>query len=608
MTKDELRAKANDLPLLPGVYLMMDKTGQVIYVGKAKKLKNRVSQYFQDTASHNDKTRRMVSQVDRFDTIIVRSEFEALILENSLIKRHMPRYNILLKDDKGYPFVRLDESSKYPRFTLVTRPAQDGARYFGPFGGRSETRHAIDAVCAALRLPTCSRRFPRDIGKERPCLNHHIGRCDGFCRPDGPDAAEYRRRIEQAVRLFEGRLRQVTAELTTRMNDAAEALDFEQAAALRDQVRALAVLSKNQKVIAGICADTDVWGVYTGPARAGCAVLHIEDGDLLGRRVEVLPAAEDDAALLSAVVTQYYLDREVLPREILLPLPIEDMDTLSALLTERCGHAVTLRIPQRGQRRELLDIANRNAREEVERVTSDAERTAGTLRLLQELAELPALPRRMESYDISHTGGADQVASMVVFVDGRPLKRDYRRFQVKTLDHADDLRALEEVLERRFRRYLEGDEHFAPLPDLLLMDGGQLQAEAACHVLERLGLTVPVLGMVKDDHHRTRALVTPQGQELGIQQSPPLFALVGRVQEEVHRFAITYHHEKHTKSALTSRLDGIPGVGDVRKKALLKHFRSVRAIEQAELLQLEAVLPKAAARAVYDHFHKEETP
>ena len=230
------------------------------------------------------------------------------------------------------------------------------------------------------------------------------------------------------------------------------------------------------------------------------------------------------------------------------------------------------------------------------------------LEALGRMLGLPQAPRRMESYDISNTGADDIVASMVVFADGRPLKRDYRRFQVKTLDHADDLRAMEEVLERRFRRYLEGDEHFAPLPDLLLMDGGQLQAEAACHVLERLGLTVPVLGMVKDDRHRTRALVTPQGQELGIQQSPPLFALVGRVQEEVHRFAITYHHEKHTKSALTSRLDGIPGVGDIRKKALLKHFRSVRAIEQAELLQLEAVLPKAAARAVYDHFHKEETP
>ena len=550
----------------------------------------------------------MVSQVDRFDTIIVRSEFEALILENSLIKRHMPRYNILLKDDKGYPFVRLDESSEFPRFSLVTRPAQDGARYFGPFGGRSETRHAIDAVCAALRLPTCSRRFPRDIGKERPCLNHHIGRCDGFCRPDGPDAAEYRRRIEQAVRLFEGRLRQVTAELTARMNNAVEALDFEQAAALRDQVRALAVLSKNQKVIAGICADTDVWGVYTGPARAGCAVLHIEDGDLLGRRVEVLPAAEDDAALLSAVVTQYYLDREVLPREILLPLSIEDMDTLSALLTERCGHAVTLRIPQRGQRRELLDIANRNAREEVERVTSDAERTAGTLRLLQELAELPALPRRMESYDISHTGGADQVASMVVFVDGRPLKRDYRRFQIKTCTGADDYGAMAEVLERRCRRYLDGDEKFAPLPDLLLIDGGVQHARAVETVLEKLGLTVPVLGMVKDDRHRTRALVTADGREIGIQTPPALFALIGRVQEEVHRFAIAYHHQKHTKSAYRSQLDGIPGVGEARKKLLLQRFGTVKAVRAADLPQLEEVLPKPAARAVYDHFHKETTP
>ena len=448
----------------------------------------------------------------------------------------------------------------------------------------------------------------RDIGKERPCLNHHIGRCDGFCRPDGPDNAEYRRRIEQAVRLFEGRLRQVTAELTVRMNDAAEALDFEQAAALRDQVRALAVLSKNQKVIAGICADTDVWGVYTGPARAGCAVLHIEDGDLLGRRVEVLPAAEDDAALLSAVVTQYYLDREVLPREILLPLSIEDMDTLSALLTERCGHAVTLRIPQRGQRRELLDIANRNAREEVERVTSDAERTAGTLRLLQELAELPTLPRRMESYDISHTSGADQVASMVVFVDGRPLKRDYRRFQIKTCTGADDYAAMAEVLERRCRRYLDGDEKFAPLPDLLLIDGGVQHARAVETVLEKLGLTVPVLGMVKDDRHRTRALVTADGREIGIQTPPALFALIGRVQEEVHRFAVAYHHQKHTKSAYRSQLDGIPGVGEARKKLLLQRFGTVKAVRTADLPQLEEVLPKPAARAVYDHFHKETTP
>ena len=324
MTRDQLRAKANELPLLPGVYLMMDKTGQVIYVGKAKKLKNRVSQYFQDTASHNEKTKMMVAHVDRFDTIIVRSEFEALVLENSLIKRHQPRYNILLKDDKGYPFVRLDEKSSYPRFSLVNRTADDGARYYGPFGGRHETRLALDAVCAALRLPTCSRRFPRDIGKERPCLNFHMGRCDGFCRGQ-PDGEEYRRRMAQAASLLEGRLRAVTGELTERMTAAAEALDFETAAALRDQIKALSVLSKEQRVIAGICADTDVWGAYTSPARSGVAVLHIENGDLLARQTEVFPdAADSEDALLSAVVPQYYLSRQSLPREILLPAAMED--------------------------------------------------------------------------------------------------------------------------------------------------------------------------------------------------------------------------------------------------------------------------------------------
>lgn len=611
MTKQELLDKANDLPLAPGVYLMMDKTGCVIYVGKAKKLKNRVSQYFQENSSHNEKTRRMVSQVDHFDTIFVSTEFEALILENSLIKQHMPRYNILLKDDKGYPFVRLG-TEHYPRFTMVGKPADDNALYFGPFGGRNETRAAIDAICAAFRLPTCSRKFPRDIGKERPCLNHHMGRCDAFCRGT-PDEDEYMRRIGQAEELLNGHYRRLTRALREEMEQEAADLHFEQAAALRDRIRAIEVLGKRQKVIAGICADTDVWGVYTGPARAGCAVLHIENGDLLGRRVEVLPAAEDDAALLGAVVPQYYLDRELLPREILLPLPVEDMDTLSALLTERCGHTVTLRVPQRGQRRELLDIACRNAKEEVERVTSDAERTAGILRLLQELAGLPVLPRRMESYDISHTGGADQVASMVVFVDGRPLKRDYRRFQIQSCGGPDDYGAMAEVLERRFRRYLDGDEKFSPLPDLLLIDGGVQHARVAEEVAAKLHLSVPVLGMVKDDRHRTRALVTAQGMEIGIQTPPALFALIGRVQEEVHRFAITYHHQKHAKNAYRSQLDGIAGVGEARKRLLLQRFGTVKAIRAAELLQLEEVLPKPAARAVYDHFHpenmsKENTP
>lgn len=611
MTKDELRQKANDLPLQPGVYLMMDKTGKVIYVGKAKKLKNRVSQYFQSGAGHNEKTRMMVSQVDHFDTIFVRTEFEALILENSLIKHHQPRYNILLKDDKGYPFIRLNTGVPYPRFTLVSKAEDDGAKYFGPFGGRHETRMAIDAVCSALKLPTCSRRFPRDIGKERPCLNHHIGRCDGFCLLDGPTQAEYQRRVEQAVRIFSGHYRQLTAELQQEMEQAAQALQFEKAAALRDRIRAVSVLGKQQQVIAGVCADTDIWGIYPGQVRCGAAVLHIEDGNLLGREVEVFPAAADEAEtdILSAVLSQYYLGKNVLPSEIVVSQAWEDSDTFAALLSQRCGHKVNIRVPQRGERMELLRLARRNAREEVERITTDCERTGKTLEQLGVLAGLAGAPHRMESYDISNTGSDDMVASMVVFVDGKPLKRDYRRFQIKTLTAPDDYAAMREVLTRRFRRYLDGDEKFKERPDLLLIDGGEMHARAAREALWQLGLTdIPILGMVKDDRHRTRALITPDGNELGIQQSPPLFALIGRVQEEVHRFAITYHREKHTRSAYRSKLDGITGIGEKRKAALLKHFKSIKAIEQADLTALENVLPRSAALAVYEHFHKEDTP
>ena len=608
MTKDELRQKANDLPLAPGVYLMMDKTGKVIYVGKAKKLKNRVSQYFQDTASHNEKTRAMVSQVDHFDTIFVSTEFEALILENSLIKRHMPRYNILLKDDKGYPFVRLDADAAYPRFSLVGKTTDDGAKYFGPFGGRRETRLAIEAVCGALHLPTCARQFPRDIGKERPCLNHHIGRCDGFCRPDGPGQAEYQARIRQAVRIFSGHYRQLTAELQQEMEQAAEELNFEKAAALRDRIRAISVLGKTQQVIAGVCADTDVWGVYPGQVRCGSAVLHIEDGNLLGREVEVFSAAADqeEADILSAVLSQYYLDRQALPREILVPCELEDMDTFAALLTGRAGHRVTLRVPQRGERAELLRMARRNAREEVERITSDAERTGKTLEQLGTLAGLAEAPRRLESYDISHTAGQDMVASMVVFADGRPLKRDYRRFQIQSCGGPDDYGAMAEVLERRFRRYLDGDGKFSPLPDLLLIDGGVQHARVAEEVAAKLHLSVPVLGMVKDDRHRTRALVTAQGMEIGIQTPPALFALIGRVQEEVHRFAITYHHQKHGKSALRSALDGIPGIGPKRQEALRKRFGSVKRIREAEEGELAAVIGEAAARTLWRQLHSPE--
>ncbi|MDO4812113.1 MAG: excinuclease ABC subunit UvrC [Eubacteriales bacterium] len=607
MTKKELLQKANELPLAPGVYLMMDKMGKVIYVGKAKKLRNRVSQYFQENSSHNEKTRRMVSCVDHFDTIFVSSEFEALILENSLIKQHQPHYNILLKDDKGYPFVRF-AGGAYPRFTMVSKPAEDGARYFGPFGGRSETRAAIDAVCEAFKLPTCTHSFPRDIGKERPCLNHHMNRCDGWCRGE-PGEEEYQNRMEQACQLLSGRYRQLTRTLREEMEQEAQTLHFERAALLRDRMRAIEVLGKRQKVIAGICADTDVWGLHRGASRCGYAVLHVEDGSVTGRETDLFTAPQDEteSAMLSAVLSQYYLNKAVLPHEILLPYETEEIDELAAVLAARAGRKVTIHVPQRGEKAELLSMAQRNAREDVERVTTAQERESRTLARLAEMLSLPSVPTRMESYDISNTGASDIVASMVVYAGAKPQKSAYRRFKMKTVtEHPDDYASMDEVLTRRLQRYLDGDEKFTPLPDVMLIDGGATHAQVAERVTHAMGLPLPIFGMVKDDRHRTRALITAQGREIDLHADPAVFALIGQIQEETHRFAITFHHESHSRSAVKSPLDDVPGIGKARKAVLLKSFRSMKAICEADAEALARVLPRDAADAVYQHFHKED--
>ena len=609
MTKDELREKANDLPLQPGVYLMMDKTGKVIYVGKAKKLKNRVSQYFQDSAAHSVKTRQMVSQVDHFDTIFVTSEFEALVLENSLIKRHMPRYNILLKDDKGYPLVRLSRG-RYPKFTLVNRPANDGAKYFGPFGGRYETRQAVDAVCQALRLPTCRRQFPRDIGAERPCLNFHMGRCDGFCRPEMPEA-EYDRRMEQAAQLLEGRSKQLLRDMTAEMEAEAEALRFEQAAQLRDRIQAISALSKKQTVIAGLCADTDVWGVFRGAGKSGYAVLHMENGDLVGRETELLtaPMEESAAELLAAVTAQYYLPRAILPHEILLCVDTGDCEELSEALTQRAGHKVWVHVPQRGEKSTLADMAVRNAQEEVRRATTAEEKTAYTLEALQKMLNLPQPPRRMESFDISNTGASDIVASMVVYQGAKPLKSAYRRFQIKELTggHPDDYGSMREVLRRRLQRAADGDEKFLPLPDVFLIDGGVTHADAVREVAEQFGCTVPIFGMVKDDRHRTRALVTPEGREIGIVNDQAVFSLVGQIQEETHRFAITYHDLLNLHISFLGFMDCVPGLGPKRQAELRKHFGTVKAIREADETALAAVLPQNVAHTLWIRLHEKES-
>ncbi len=606
MTKDQLLEKANSLPLAPGVYLMHDKAGTVIYVGKAKKLKNRVSQYFQAGRGHNLKTHTMVGQVDTFDTILVGSEFEALVLENALIKQYMPRYNILLKDDKGYPLVRLSREP-YPKFTLVSRPAEDGAKYFGPYGGRMETRSALDAIRRALHLPTCHKTFPRDIGKERPCLNHHMGRCDGFCRAE-MTAEEYNRRMDLAVQLLEGKVRMVTAQLEQEMLSAAEDLRFEEAAALRDRIEAIKVLGKRQKIIAGVCSDSDVWGLYLNVK--GCyAVLHYEEGQLTGKEAEVFSTfdLEAEGEILSALLLQYYGSRRVLPREICIPAAIEDQEVLEQLLSEQAGHKVAIKVPHRGERAQVMRMAADNAREEAERQTSSQERSDRTLELLAKLLGLASPPEWLESYDISNTGADDIVASMVVFHGSKPAKDRYRRFRIKELDgHPDDYRSMEEVLTRRLTHYMEQDKRFLPLPDVFLIDGGEQHAKVARRVVSRFGLAVPIFGMVKDDRHRTRALVTPEGREIGIQNYQAVFALIGRIQEETHRFAITFNRQSHGKSVRGSTLDEIPGVGAARRTALLKRFKSLKAIKEASLEELLAVVPKNAAQAVYLWAHPED--
>ncbi|HJB80735.1 excinuclease ABC subunit UvrC [uncultured Flavonifractor sp.] len=605
MTFDELKEKAHALPLKPGVYIMQDAKNVVIYVGKAKALKNRVSQYFANLASHTEKTRAMVSQIDHFDVIVADSEFEALVLENSLIKRHQPRYNILLKDDKGYPYIRLTVKEEYPKFSLANRAAEDGARYFGPYGSRGNTQNIIDALRVALCLPSCNKKFPRDIGKERPCLNYHMGQCDGYCRKD-MDQSRYREAIDQAVRLLEGKFQEVGDELKAEMELAAEELRFEKAAELRDRYKAIELLGKRQKVVAGSLADTDVIGFHKGEATKSCfVVLHFVEGELAAKDWDLIdtPMEEETADILSALVRQYYGGRGNLPRQILLPCELEDEVPLMRMLSEDAGRKVELITPQRGAKMDLIRLANKNAVEEVERWTTREERQSKLMELLGKLLDLEEPPRRIESYDISNQGADDIVASMVVYVNARPLKRDYRHFKLKDMDGPDDYASMEQVLTRRFKRYLEGDEKFADKPDLLLIDGGVNHANVAVKVLETLGLTIPIFGMVKDDRHRTRALVTPEGKEIGIQGNQAIFSLIGQIQEETHRFAIEFHRQQQNQRVKGSVLDQIPGVGEKRRSDLLKHFKSIKRIREATQAQLAEVVPKNAAQAVYDYFH-----
>ena len=601
MQFDELKDKALSLPLEPGVYIMRDKHDKVIYVGKAKKLKNRVSQYFQDTASHSPKTRLMVGKIDHFEVIVAASEFEALVLECSLIKRYMPKYNILLKDDKGYPYIRIDMKEQYPVMKLVPKVSNDGSDYYGPFGSRGLTFSIIEAIQQTLMLPACKKQFPRDIGKGRPCLNYHMNQCAGWCQP-GRGYADYRSRMEQAKQLLSGNYKQVANQIRTQMLAAADNLEFELAAGLRNRLSSVEALGQKQLVTAGSLADTDVVGFGQTETKACFAVLHFSGGNLLDKDYEIFSRPDDPEAAVSSLLKQYYLSRGAAPKRILLPFEVEDSELFAQLLEKNFGSRPKLKVPQRGDNVRLVELANKNAVEEAERVTSKEEKTFGALNLLGKMLAMDP-PERIESFDISNISGTDIVASMVVFKEGKPHKSGYKKFKIEGLLDQDDYASMRQVIKRRFSHYLNGDSGFETAPDLLLIDGGINHAQTAVDALQELGLKMIVFGMVKDDRHRTRALVTPDGREIRIDAQQAVFALIGNIQEETHRFAITYHRQLRSKRLRYSELDGIPGIGPKRKEELLKKYKSISAIESATLSELERFLPKNTATQVYLHFH-----
>lgn len=608
MTREELHQKVLTLPKEPGVYIMKNKQDQVIYVGKAKVLKNRVSQYFQNEAKHTPKTRKMVENIYNFDIIVCSSEFEALVLENQMIKKYQPKYNILLKDDKGYPFLRIPTDEPYPTFQVVGKPKADAARYLGPYAGRGAAMQAIDTVNRALGLRDCHRSLPRDIGKRRPCLNAQMGLC---CAPCAGKVSQqdYAQRVAQAIRVLEGDYEALAAQLERDMLQAAERERFEQAAQLRDRMRAIQRAGQHQMVVASGFSDMDILAFVQGETKGCLVVLHYIAGNLYDKEYTMLDgtAEQDGAELLGDYLKQYYAMRGVVPGLVLISHPIEELDAVSEFLRSIAGKKVTLSVPQRGRRRELMDLARKNAREEIVRSETTGQRRQKSLELFGSMMGLSQTPTTFEAYDISNLAGTNTVGSMIVFENGQPKRSRYRRFRIESVaDGQDDYKAMEEMLTRRLQRWKDGDEKFSPLPSVFMIDGGLGHVRIAKGVLERFGCETPVFGMVKDDHHRTRGLVAPDGREFSIATTPAVFALVGRMQEEVHRFAITYQRTLRQSQAVRSQLDQIPGIGEKRRTALLQTFKSLKRVREATIEELEAAVPHTAAQAVYDYFHSKQ--
>lgn len=603
-----LRKKAMSLPLLPGVYIMKNADGEIIYIGKAKALKNRVSQYFGSQNRHPIKVRKMVENVDRFDYIVTGSEFEALVLECSLIKQHSPKYNILLKDDKGYSYIRISEG-EYRKISAVFNKKDDGSEYIGPYLSSYSVRQSVDAANKIFKLPQCNKVFPRDFGKSRPCLNYYISQCCGLCTGK-IKKSDYDEAVDGAIAFLKGDSRDIIADLRAKMEKAAEELDFEQAAKLRDRINSIERIKEKQKVVYKSVEEQDVFATADIDGSVCLAVLRFSNGRLFDSEHFFFDDPGDKKGMRSDFITSYYSMRDNIPKRVTLDGEVADRELLEQWLSEKKGKKVTVFVPARGEQLEIVNMCRKNAEEKLAIKKGRTGREIAVLDELKDLLGLKKTPEYIESYDISHTAGQDSVAGMIVFKGGKPYRKAYKRFSIKSFDGNDDYRAMNEVLTRRFSEYeksKDSTEGFGKLPDLILLDGGVGQVHAVEPVLREFGLKIPLFGMVKDNRHRTRA-ISGDGGEIAINSKRQVFTLVSEIQNEVHRFSVAYHHQKHAKRGLSLSLTEIEGVGEKRASALLKYFKTMTAIKNAEVDELSKApgITSAVAQNIYDYYRTKD--
>ena len=610
----DIQEELKKLPGKPGVYLMHDEKDEIIYVGKAVSLKNRVRQYFQSSRNKGAKIEQMVTHIRRFEYIITDSELEALVLECNLIKEHRPKYNTMLMDDKAYPFIKVTVEEPYPRVMLARRMAKDKSRYFGPYTSAGAVKDTIELIRRLYHVRSCNRKLPRDIGKERPCLNYHIHQCKAPCQGYISEE-EYRKSIQEGLRFLGGNYEGILKDLEEKMNQASEDLEFERAIEYRELLSSVQKIAQKQKITDTAGEDRDILAVALEGEDAVVQVFFVRGGRLIGRDHFYLKIGEGDGAgeILSSFVKQFYAGTPYIPAEIMLPEPVADAEVIEEWLSGKRGRKVHIRIPQKGMKEKLVELAEKNAalvlNTDRERLKREEGRTIGAVKELEKILGLTGI-RRMEAYDISNTSGFASVGSMVVYERGKPKRNDYRKFRIKGVQGPDDYASMEEVLTRRFQHGLEEQKEgkdlggFREFPDLILMDGGKGQVNVALEVLEKLGLSIPVCGMVKDDNHRTRGLYY-NNTELPIDRDSECFRLITRIQDEAHRFAITFHRQLRGKSQVHSVLDDIPGVGPARRKDLMRHFENIEAIRNADIEELKKLpsMNEKSARDVYHFFH-----